>query len=54
MRVDRHKGRLRVLRGISSEFPLANHFDLSDLEAVFGIPQEVPMCAHVSLIQDGV
>ena len=43
----------RVLWAISSEFPVANHFDLAGLEAVFGIPQEIPMCAHVSLSQDG-
>ena len=43
----------RVLWAISSEFPVANHFDLAGLEAIFGIPQEIPMCAHVSLSQDG-
>ena len=51
--MDRHKGGLRVLWGVSSEFPLANHFDLSGPEAIFGTPQEVPMCAPVSPIQDG-
>ena len=33
--------------GISSGFPLANHFDLSDSESVFGISQGPPRCVCV-------
>ena len=43
-----------LLWGISSNFPLANHFDLPDSESVFGISQDPPKCAHTSLSQDGV
>ena len=43
-----------LLWGISSEFPLANHFDLPDSESIFGISQDLPKCAHTSLSQDAV
>ena len=62
--VDRHTGGLRervapswqfksLIWGISSMFPLTNHFDLSDSESIFGVSQAFPMCAHASLSQDG-
>ena len=38
---------------ISSSFPLANHFDLSGSQSIFGISQDPPMWAHASLNQDG-
>ena len=41
-----------LLRGISSGFPLANHFDLPGSQSIFGISQDPSMCAHASLSQD--
>ena len=57
--VDRHTGGLRdrvtrswqfesLLWGISSVFPLTNHFDLPGSESIFGVSQDFPMCAHIS------
>ena len=40
-----------LLRGISSDFPLANHFDLPDSQSILGISQDPAMCAHISLGQ---
>ena len=62
--MDRHTGGLRervmpswqfelLLWGISSGFPLANHFDLPGSKSVFGISQDFPMCVRASLSQDG-
>ena len=42
-----------LLSGVSSGFPLANHFDLPGSESVFGISQDLSMCSHASLSQDG-
>ena len=42
-----------LLWGISSRFPLANHFDLSGSQSLFGISQDPSMCAQASLSQDG-
>ena len=64
LRVDRHMGKLiervtpswkfkSLIWGISSGFPLANHFDLPGSKSVLGIAQDFPMCAHTSLSQDG-
>ena len=44
---------LLLLWGISSSFPLANHFDLPGSEAIVGMFQEPPICACLSLSQDG-
>ena len=63
--VDRHTGGLRervvplwqlesLLWGISSGFPLTNHFDLPGSEPIFGVSQDFPMYARTSLSQDGV
>ena len=38
---------------ISSGFPLASHLALSGSESIFGLSQDPPMCACVSLSQDG-
>ena len=58
--VDRHRGELRVSRvvpswqfellswGISSGFPLANHFDLPGSQFIFGISQDPSVCARIS------
>ena len=35
--------------GISSWFPLANHFDLPGSESEFGISKDPPMCVYTSL-----
>ena len=62
--VDRHTGGLRervthswqfesLLWGISSRFPLTNHVALPGSESIFGISQGPPLCACVSLSQDG-
>ena len=62
--VDRHTGRLRervtpswqfesLIWGISSVFPLTNHFDLPGSESIFSVSQDLPMCACASLSQDG-
>ena len=64
--MDRHVGGLREscwgaplwqlelpLWGISSRFPLANHFDLPGSQPIFGLSQDPPLCAHTSLCQDG-
>ena len=32
---------------------MANHFDLPGSESIFGISQDLPMCVHTSLSQDG-
>ena len=40
--------------GISSWFPLANHFDLPGSESEFGISKDPPMCVYTSLSQDGL
>ena len=37
-----------LLWGISSSFPLANHFDLPGSQSILGISQDPPMCAHIS------
>ena len=37
------------LWSISSGFPLANHFHFSGSESVFGLSQDLPLCACVSL-----
>ena len=42
-----------LLVGISSEFPLANNFDLPGSQSTFGISQDPPMCVHACLSQDG-
>ena len=39
--------------GIFSMFPLANHFDLPGSQVLFGVSQDLPLCAHASLSQDG-
>ena len=39
--------------GISSSFPLANHFDLPGSQFTFGISQDSSMYVHASLSQDG-
>ena len=39
--------------GYSFRFPLANHFDLSGSQSIFGIAQDPPTCVHESLNQDG-
>ena len=39
--------------GISSSFPLANHFDLPGSQSILGISQDPAMCEHTSLGQDG-
>ena len=35
--------------GISSSFPLANHFDLPGSRPIFGSSQDPTMCAHASV-----
>ena len=56
IRVNRHTGRLRervtlswqfesLLWGISSRFPLTNHFDLPSSKSIFGVSQDFLMCA---------
>ena len=58
-RVDRHTGRLRegvvpswqfksLIWGISSMFPLTNHFDLPGSKSVFGISGFSRACARIS------
>ena len=42
-----------LLWGISSNFPLANHFDLPDSQSILGISQDPAMCARISLGQNG-
>ena len=42
-----------LLSGVSSGFPLANHFDLPDSQSTDSISQAPPMWAHASLSQDG-
>ena len=43
-----------LIWGISSGFPLANHFDLPGSESVFGIPQDPPnVCAKMDSTQEG-
>ena len=61
---DRHTGGLRevvvpswwlesLLWGITSGFPLADHFHLPGSESIFGITQNPPVCTNMSLSQDG-
>ena len=38
--------------GISSGFPLADHFDVSVSESILGLSQDSPMRAYASLSQD--
>ena len=42
-----------LLWGISSGFPLVNHFDLPGSLSIFSISQNPPMCAHASFSQGG-
>ena len=42
-----------LLWGISSSFPLANHFDLSGSQPIFGISLDPPMRVQASHSQDG-
>lgn len=42
-----------LLWDISSGFPLDNHLALPGSESVFSVFQGPPMCAHISLGQDG-
>ena len=42
-----------LLWDISSNVPLANHSDLPGSQSIFGISQDPPMYASVSLSQDG-
>ena len=37
-----------LIWGISSMFPLTNHFDLPGSESVFGVSQDLPMYARAS------
>ena len=37
--------------GISSGFPLTNHFDLPGSWSIFGISQDSPVCMHAPLGQ---
>ena len=64
IRMDRHTGGLRervaplrqfesFMWGISSRFPLADHFDLPGSKSIFAICQDFPMCSCASLSQDG-
>ena len=68
VRVDRHTCRLRriesrwivlswqfelLLWGISSGFPLTNHFGLPGSPSLFAVSQDPPRCAHTSLSQNG-
>ena len=59
--VDRHMGRLRervtpawqfesLIWGISSRFPLANHFGLPGSKSIFGVSQDFPMCVRAHLL----
>ena len=41
------------LWSISTEFPLASHYDLLGSQPIFGASQESPVCAYTSLSQDG-
>ena len=38
-----------LLWGISSSFPLADHFDLLGSQPIFRSSQDPPMCAHASV-----
>ena len=42
-----------LLASISSEFPLANNFDLPGSQSIFGISLDPLLCAHTPLSQDG-
>ena len=42
-----------LLSGVSSGFPLANHFDFPGFQSTFDVSQDPPMCLHASLSQDG-
>ena len=42
-----------LIWGISSGFPLTNHFDLPGSQSIFGISQDSSMCAHASFSLDG-
>ena len=37
-----------LLWGISSGFPLTNHFDLPGSESISGVSQDLPMCVCMS------
>ena len=53
-RESRPRGSLNhLIWGISSGFPLANHFDLPGSKFVFGVSQALPMSAHAPLSQGG-
>ena len=63
VRVDRHTGGWErvapswqfksLIWDISSMLPLTNHFDLLGSVSIFGVSQDLPMCAGASLSQDG-
>ena len=42
-----------LIRGISSGFPLASHFDLPGSESIFDLSQNPPVSVCPSLGQDG-
>lgn len=44
------EGNLLLLRGISSVFPLANHFDVSGSQSIFGISQSLPVHTHMHVL----
>ena len=41
-----------LLWGISSGFPLADHFDLPGSQFIFGMSQDRPMSMHASFSKD--
>ena len=65
--VDRYMGRLREeslsctlltvwmpFKGhFFSGFPLASHLDLPSSQSIFAVSQDLPLCLHISLSQDG-
>ena len=42
-----------LLWGMSSRFPLVNHFDLTSSQSIIGMSQDPTMRTHTSLSQDG-
>ena len=42
-----------LIWGISSGFPLTNHFDLPGSQSIFGMSLDSSMCAHASFSLDG-
>ena len=42
-----------LYRVFFSGYPLANHSDLPGSQSIFCVSQDPPMCAQVSLSQDG-